>query len=561
MIDRPWKGGGCCGIEVDGLELVLAPRGLKCARDEYDVDVDEESVNTTTIDKMVKSLVNTTIDKMVKSLVTEFDVKVKKLTVSFDPLQEEPGTVLVLRISEVSCVTNDCSYLRLSQRPIVLAYEGVVHVHHLRTGNTTRILSGENGGGLWGFLELVLPWKNGSLDIGKVHIEFFVSNQELRLQPSTIKCFVYMWDLYNDLCLCKSRRLLEKIAALEIRLSVEKRARSGLSGWAVQRSIETTIDAACCLVLRNKLSKFILGDIAISPFNVQLISGKIKFSGLALNVDNINEQLGPTAVLLKEGSVGTFKVTLPWCDYGNCRIEVDSLDLVLAPRRVKKVSPIDIDVDQESVKSTIDKIVKQVGTSFNIKVKNLSVAFDPLLEEEGQRGLGRILVFRIGEAECETRISREVTNSVKYQGVVLETLDIDQSSDFIPLVKNVEPFSPISGNLKVNLPLENGSLDIGKVEADLRVEPYQLTLSSSAIRCFVLMWESCKGASNKDSGDGLLLNKIKALQVQLAVEKRNARKWSVVISLLKFVFFVVVFLCVICIEFDTFGKKFYSCGF
>ncbi|KAL7156795.1 hypothetical protein ABFS83_02G033200 [Erythranthe nasuta] len=69
------------------------------------------------------------------------------------------------------------------------------------------------------------------------------------------------------------------------------------------------------------------------------------------------------------------------------------------------------------------------------------------------------------------------------------------------------------------------------------------------------MWDSCKGASNKDSGDGLLLNKIKALRVQLAVEKRNARKWSVVVSLLKFVFFVVVFLCVICIEFDTFGKK------
>ncbi|KAL3614201.1 hypothetical protein CASFOL_042275 [Castilleja foliolosa] len=332
--------------------------------------------------------------------------------------------------------------------------------------------------------------------------------------------------------------------------SISKSAEAMFSRWAIKR--------ICKFLLKKKLGKFILGDIDLNQLDVQLGAGTIQLTDLALNVDYINEKLGTTPVFVKEGSVGSLTVTMPWKD-GGCRVEVDELEIVLAPRKVKihrdesetfdhskngnsssshvfrrqdndtlnsGVANSSVDV-HEGVK-TIAKMVKWLLTSFHVKIKKLIVAFDPLLEEENKKGLDRILVLRISEAECGTHISEDassssftmdhsflglsrLTNFVKFQGAVLELLHVDGiaettigkscSSGNMTTVVSGEN-GGFSGNLKLSLPWKNGSLDIRKVDADLHIEPLELRLQPSTIRCFIFMWDLFKGVSEKveDSG-------------------------------------------------------------
>lgn len=274
---------------------------------------------------------------------------------------------------------------------------------------------------------------------------------------------------------------------------------------------------------------------------------------------------------MKEGSVGSLMVTMPWKD-GGCRIEVDELEVVLAPRRVKvsqdefetcchskngnnssshgfrkldnetlnsAVANASVDV-HEGVK-TIAKMVKWLLTSFHVKIKKLIVAFDPLLEGENNKGLDRILVLRISEAECGTHISEDassssfttahnflglsqLTNFVKFQGAVLELLHMDGLDHQAPPEFSTETtighwFSGycssgnmttiisgekggFSGSLKLSLPWKNGSLDIRKVDADLHIEPLELRLEPSTIRCFIFMWDLFKGIGEESEDRG-----------------------------------------------------------
>ncbi|KAK6159348.1 hypothetical protein DH2020_006662 [Rehmannia glutinosa] len=338
--------------------------------------------------------------------------------------------------------------------------------------------------------------------------------------------------------------------------SISKSAEAMFSRWAIKR--------ICKFLLKKKLGKFILGDIDLNQLDVQLGAGTIQLSDLALNVDYINEKFGTAPILVKEGSVGSLMVTMPWKD-GGCRIEVDELEVVLAPRRVNVYrdefetschsknddnssshsfrkrdnetpnsgvanSPVDV---HEGVK-TIAKMVKWLLTSFHVKIRKLIVAFDPLLEEENKKGLDRILVLRIGEAECGTHISEDacsssfntvhnflglsrLTNFVKFQGAVIELLHVDgldhQSPPEFPTETSIGNWfsgycssgnmttiisgekGGFSGNLKLSLPWKNGSLDIRKVDADLHIEPLELRLQPSTIRYFIIMWDLFKGVS------------------------------------------------------------------
>ncbi|KAL8541374.1 hypothetical protein ACS0TY_002578 [Phlomoides rotata] len=246
--------------------------------------------------------------------------------------------------------------------------------------------------------------------------------------------------------------------------SFSKSAEAMFTRWALKRFIK--------FLLKKKLGKFILGDIDLNQLDVQFRAGIIQLSDLALNVDYINEKFATTAVLLKEGSVGSLMITMPWKG-GDFQIEVDELEVVLAPRRVKVprddsetfshskngsnssshgfrkpdnetrstgVANASVDV-HEGVK-TIANMVKWLLTSFHVKIKKLIIAFDPLLEGENYKGLDRILVLRISEVECGTHISEDVSSSsstathnflglsrltifVEFKGAVLELVHVD----------------------------------------------------------------------------------------------------------------------------------------
>lgn len=256
-VTMPWKNGGC-QVEVDELEVVLAPpRRMNVSRDESETcshskngnnssshglrNPDNETLNNAAANASVEVHEGVkTIAKMVKWLLTSFHVKIKKLIVAFDPLQEDQNRevmdrILVLRISELECgthISEDASssiftkahnFLGLSRLTNFLEFQGAViellHVDGLghqssdvlidntignwysgssTPGNMTTIISGEKGG-FSGSLKLSLPWKNGSLDIRKVDANLHILPLELRLEPSSIRCFIFMWDLIKGI--------------------------------------------------------------------------------------------------------------------------------------------------------------------------------------------------------------------------------------------------------------------------------------------------------------------------------------------------------------------------
>ncbi|KAL0356821.1 UNVERIFIED_CONTAM: Autophagy-related protein 2 [Sesamum calycinum] len=289
--------------------------------------------------------------------------------------------------------------------------------------------------------------------------------------------------------------------------SIPKSAEATFSRWAIKR--------VCKFLLKKKLGKLILGDIDLHQLDVQLGAGTIQLSDLALNVDYINEKFG-TAVLVKEGSIGSLLVTMPG------RMEVVELSSS-SSHGIKKldnetlnsrVANASVDV-HEGVK-TIAKMVKWLLTSFHVKIKKLIVAFDPLLEEGNKKGLDKILVLRISEIECGTHISEDapsnsyttannflglsrLTNFVKFQGAILELLDVDGLDHQSPHECSTEmavgnSFSGygssgsmvtiicgekggFSGNLKLSLPWKDGSLDVSKVDADIHIEPIEIRIN------------------------------------------------------------------------------------
>ncbi|KAA8545884.1 hypothetical protein F0562_020665 [Nyssa sinensis] len=254
--------------------------------------------------------------------------------------------------------------------------------------------------------------------------------------------------------------------------NIAKSAEAMFSRWAIKR--------VCKFFLKKKLGEFILGDIDLDQLDVQLTNGTIQLSDLVINVDYINQKFGAAAaVIVKEGSIGSLLVTMPWKGKG-CQIEVDELELVLAPCGVNNsqvgsetyipcqegnntmshdlenlkyemmdnsVTSAPVDV-HEGVK-TIAKMVKWLLTSFHVKVKRVIVAFDPCLGEEKYMGFCKTLVFRITEAECGTCISEDVnsnnnvtvdtvlgfsrlTNFIKFQGAILEFLQMDSIDNQTP---------------------------------------------------------------------------------------------------------------------------------
>ncbi|WCJ17657.1 Autophagy-related protein 2 [Euphorbia peplus] len=250
-----------------------------------------------------------------------------------------------------------------------------------------------------------------------------------------------------------------------------KSAEAVFSRWSVKKLLQ--------FVLKKKLGQFILGDIDVDQLDVQLSHGIIHLNDLALNVDYLNHKIGAaTPVMLKEGSIGSLSVKLPWKDKG-FQIEVDELEIVVtftsSPRHKSssvdeknrtsedsstlpkqneeaKHGPEGLDDDEkpssadvhEGVK-TIAKMVKWFLTSFHVKVKKLIVAFEPGSRVDEKVGHQKILVLRMSEIECGTCVSEDaptsdaraenilgmtqLTNFITFKGAVLELLRMEDGSN------------------------------------------------------------------------------------------------------------------------------------
>lgn len=257
-------------------------------------------------------------------------------------------------------------------------------------------------------------------------------------------------------------------------------------------------------------------------------------------------QLAGVAVLVKEGSIKSLSIKIPW-KRKNCQIEVEVLELVLAPFVQSSTSPNDADswmpgcdeeqhmcIDSEKIEmgtvqensgaisqdvhegvKTIAKIVKWFLTSFHVRLNEIFVAFDPHSDvEERGSAFHRSLVLRVKELDFGTFVCEDakakLTNFVKFQEAVIEFLQMEDVDNFPQLHSGSEtgfgeknaaqstitiltgPSGGFSGTLNLSIPWENGSLDIRRVDADVSVDSVELRVQPSSIKWVIAIWESLK---------------------------------------------------------------------
>ncbi|XP_074579751.1 autophagy-related protein 2-like [Curcuma longa] len=310
-------------------------------------------------------------------------------------------------------------------------------------------------------------------------------------------------------------------------------------------SRSSVIKRVCKFLLKKKLGEVILGDIDLDQLDVQLSTGTIHLSDLALNVDFLNEKITGAPIVVKEGSIKSLSIKIPW-KLRNCEIEIDEVEFVLEPFKGSSVAQSDavsskshdhqqfvtanhdnivhgtaqdhhdsIPLDVHEGVKTIAKVVKWFLTSFHVRVNGVIVAFDPHLQLDGGRDRSyELLVLRIKETEFGTCVSEDslakLTNFVKFQEANVEFLQMDDIEEGLELDgltgKSLnERFGShgatsvltganggFSGTLNLSIPWKNGFLDISKVDADVSIDPIKLMLQPSSIKWAIDTWYSLK---------------------------------------------------------------------
>ena len=200
----------------------------------------------------------------------------------------------------------------------------------------------------------------------------------------------------------------------------------------------------------------------------------------------------------------------------------------------------------EGVK-TVAKMVKGLLASFHVKIINLIVAFDSFYDEsKNKTGLDTTLVLRISDVECGTCVTEDgkldmdaaesflgisqLSNFVKFQGAMVEFLHMDDCDnpksiscmsagtsaemalDHVPSNVTIPVLTGgvggFSGNLKLCIPLRDGSLDIYRVDGDLFIDPVQVKLQPRSIKCFLVLSEAYWNSDKNGDGHGCKHNKL-----------------------------------------------------
>ncbi|XP_062228655.1 autophagy-related protein 2-like isoform X2 [Phragmites australis] len=305
--------------------------------------------------------------------------------------------------------------------------------------------------------------------------------------------------------------------------------------------LDTLLKRLCKSLLKKRLGDLILGDLDLDQFDLQLTRGTLQLNDLALNAEFINSKLSGSAIMLKEGSIKSLLVRFP-LPVKSCEIVVEELELVLAPSVASEVAPVDTecpvsgstsdtqtslktqrnesDSNQRStsVSRDVDEGVKRIAnavkwflTSFNIKLKNVYVVFDPHTSLDNRvSGTNRSLVFRIKEAEFGTLLSTDglvkLNNFVTFHKAVIEFLKMDDvdallqndpdrstaaiSADHSTTAVLTGPIGGFSGKLNLSIPWSNGCLNLEKIDADVSVDSLELRLQISSIRWIMNVWDS-----------------------------------------------------------------------
>lgn len=239
--------------------------------------------------------------------------------------------------------------------------------------------------------------------------------------------------------------------------------------------------------------------------------------------------------MLKEGSIKSLLVRFS----ASCEIVVEELELVLAPSVASELAdphtecPVsgttsdtqtsintqrnesDSNQCSTSVSRDVDEGVKRIAnavkwflTSFNIKLKNVYVVFDPQISLDSRLPeTSRSLVLRIKEVEFGTQLGVfKLDNFLTFRDAVIEFLKMDDvdavlQNDPIRGTADISachsttavltgPIGGFSGKLNLSIPWNKGCLNFEKVDADVSVDSLELRLHISSILWIMNVWDS-----------------------------------------------------------------------
>ncbi|XP_051219150.1 autophagy-related protein 2 [Lolium perenne] len=305
-------------------------------------------------------------------------------------------------------------------------------------------------------------------------------------------------------------------------------------------SVGAVMKRMCKAVLKKGLGDFFLGELDLDQLDLQLTSGTLELTDLALNAEFINAQLSRSPFMVKEGSIKSLLVKFP-LQLKSCEIVVEDLELVLAPSVPSEVPPVDAECSvsgnssgtQTSVNTNrnesdkhcstsasrdVDEGVKRIAnavkwflTNFKIKFKNTYIVFDPHTSLDNKVSeYNRSLVFRVKEIEFGTNLSTDglvkLNNFVTFHEAVIEFLKMDHvdvllqnnsdraaadiSSGHSTTSVLTGPIGGFSGTLNLSIPWSNGCLNLKKIDADVSVDSLELLLQISSIQWFIYVLDS-----------------------------------------------------------------------
>ncbi|AQK83593.1 autophagy-related protein 2 isoform X2 [Zea mays] len=298
---------------------------------------------------------------------------------------------------------------------------------------------------------------------------------------------------------------------------------------------DTLLKRVCKSLLKKRLGDLILGDLDLDQFDIQLGHGTLQLNDLALNAEFINRKLSGSPITLKEGSIKSLLVRFA----ASCEIVVEELELVLSPSVASEVDDVhtecsvsgstsdthtlvkiqrnesDSNQCSTSVSRDVDDGVKRIAnavkrflTSFNIKLKNAYVIFDPQTSLSSRfPETSRSLVFRIKELEFGTQLGLfKLDNFLTFREAVIEFLKMDDVDTLLQNDLNrgtadisahhsttavlTGPIGGFSGKLNLSIPWNKGCLSFEKIDADVSVDSLELRLQFSSIRWIMNVWDS-----------------------------------------------------------------------
>ncbi|KAF8723706.1 hypothetical protein HU200_021670 [Digitaria exilis] len=299
--------------------------------------------------------------------------------------------------------------------------------------------------------------------------------------------------------------------------------------------LDMLLKRVCKSLLKKRLGDLILGDLDLDQFDIQLGRGTLQLNDLALNADFVNRKLAGSPIMLKEGSIKSLLIRFA----ASCEIVVEELELVLTPSVESEVSDVqnecsfsgstsdahtsvknqryesDINQCSTSVSRDVDEGVKRIAnavkwflTSFNIRLKNVYVVFDPQTNlDSWLPETNRSLVFRIKELEFGTQLGLfKLNNFLTFHEAVIEFLKMDDVDALLqndPMRRTAEvsaqhsttavltgPIGGFSGKLNLSIPWNKGCLDFKKIDADVSVDSLELRLQISSIRWIMKVWDA-----------------------------------------------------------------------